>query len=84
VYYKTGSLILTMIIHFVNNGTAVVLSQFTSLEEVDFWIDIMPVGAYIAVSVVGVIALVACLMAFRRIPLENKHGNMDTVTLSID
>ena len=84
VYYKTGSLILTMIIHFVNNGTAVVLSQFSSLEEVDFWIDIMPLGAYIVVSVVGVIALVACLMAFRRIPLEHEHGNIDTVTLSID
>ena len=84
VYYKTGSLILTMIIHFVNNGTAVVLSQFSSLKEVDFWIDIMPVGAYIVVSVVGVIALVACLMAFRRIPLEHEHGNIDTVTLSID
>jgi hypothetical protein len=51
---------------------------------VDFWIDIMPVGAYIVVSVVGVIALVACLMAFRRIPLEHEHGNIDTVTLSID
>jgi hypothetical protein len=84
VYYKTGSLILTMIIHFVNNGTAVVLSQFSSLEEVDYWIDIMPVGAYIVVSVVGVIALVACLMAFRRIPLEQERGNIDTVTLNID
>ena len=84
VYYKTGSLILTMIIHFVNNGTAVILSQFSSLEEVDFWIDIMPLGTYIVVSVVGVIALVACLMAFRRIPLEQEHGNIDTVTLSID
>ena len=84
VYYKTGSLILTMIIHFVNNGTAVVLSQFSSLEDVDFWIDIMPVGAYVSLCVVGVVALVACLMAFRRIPLEQERGNIDTVTLSID
>ena len=84
VYYKTGSLILTMIIHFVNNGTAVVLSQFSSLEDVDFWIDIMPVGAYVALCVVGVVALVGCLMAFRRIPLEQERGNIDTVTLSID
>ena len=84
VYYKTGSLILTMIIHFVNNGSAVVMSQFSSLEEVDFWIDIMPVGVYVAVSVVGVIALVICLMAFRSIPLEQERGNIDTVTLSID
>ena len=84
VYYKTGSLILTMIIHFVNNGTAVVLSQFSSLEEVDFWIDIMPLEAYIAVSVAGVLLLVACLMAFRRIPLEQERGNIDTITLSMD
>ena len=84
VYYKTGSLILTMIVHFVNNGTAVVLSQFSSLEDVDFWIDIMPVGAYVALCVVGVVALVGCLMAFRRIPLEQERGNIDTVTLSID
>ena len=84
VYYKTGSLILTMIIHFVNNGTAVVLSQFSSLENVDYWIDIIPKGTYITLSVVGVICLCACLMAFRRIPLEQKRGNIDTVTLNID
>ena len=84
VYYKTGSLILTMIIHFVNNGTAVVLSQFSSLENVDYWIDIIPKGTYITLSVVGVICLCVCLMAFRRIPLEQKRGNIDTVTLNID
>lgn len=84
VYYKTGSLILTMIIHFVNNGTAVILSQFSSLEEVDFWIDIIPKGSYITLSVVGVICLYVCLMAFRRIPLEQKRGNIDTVTLNVD
>ena len=84
VYYKTGSLILTMIIHFVNNGTAVILSQFSSREEVDFWIDIIPKGTYITLSVVGVICLCACLMAFRRIPLEQKRGNIDTVTLNVD
>ena len=84
VYYKTGSLILTMIIHFVNNGTAVILSQFSSLEEVDFWIDIIPKGSYIALSVVGVLLFCACILAFRRIPLEQKRGNIDTVTLNID
>ncbi len=84
VYYKSGSLILTMIIHFVNNGTAVILSQFSSLEEVDFWIDIIPKGTYITLSVVGVICLYVCLIAFRRIPLEQKRGNIDTVALNID
>ena len=84
VYYKTGSLWLTMLIHFVNNGTAVILSQFPSLEKVDFWIDIIPRGTYMVVYVLGVAVLVACLLAFRRIPLEQERGNIDTVTLMPD
>ena len=81
VYYKTGCLWLTMLIHFVNNGTAVVLSQFTSLSESDFWIDLMPLPAYVAVSLGSVAVLLACLAAFRRIPLEQERGNIDTVSL---
>jgi hypothetical protein len=84
VYYKTGSLWLTMLIHFVNNGTAVVLSQFSSLEETDYWIEIIPANMYAILSVVGVLALVACLWAFYRIPLEQKRGNIDTVTLEVE
>ncbi len=84
VYYKTGSLLLTMLIHFVNNGTAVILSQFPSLQEVDFWIDMMPRTTYMIIYVLGLVVLAACLLAFRRIPLEQKRGNIDTVQLNID
>ena len=84
VYYKTGNLWLTMLIHFVNNGTAVVLSQISSLQDVDFWIDIMPQTTYAVVYVLGLVLLGACLMAFRRIPLEQERGNIDTVTLNVD
>jgi len=84
VYYKTGSLWLTMLIHFVNNGTAVILAQIPSLQDVEYWIDIIPTNIYVLASVVGIAALVAGLWAFSRIPLEQKRGNIDTVTLSID
>ena len=84
VYYKTGSLWLTMLIHFVNNGTSVVLAQIPSLEETEYWIDIIPAGTYAVLSVVGVIALVACLWAFSRIPVERKEGNIDPVTLEVE
>lgn len=84
VYYKTGSLWLTMLIHFVNNGTAVVLSQISSLQDTDYWIDIIPANMYAIVSVVGVLALVACLWAFYRIPMQQKRGNIDTVTLEVE
>ena len=81
VYFKTGNLWLTMLIHFVNNGTAVVLSQFPSLAEADFWMDMMPRTTYMIVYVLGVALLLACLEAFRRIPLDQKRGNIDTVEL---
>lgn len=84
VYYKTGSLWLTMLIHFVNNGSSVVLAQFSSFEDTEYWIDILPTGTYVALSVVAVIALVACLWAFSRIPVERKEGNMDPVALEVE
>ena len=84
VYYKTGSLLLTMLIHFVNNGTAVILSQFSSLQETEFWIEMMPMPVFIGLYVVGLLVLAACLLVFRRIPLEQERGNIDSVELNID
>lgn len=84
VYYKTGSLWLTMLIHFVNNGTSVILAQFSSFEETEYWIDVLPMGTYVTLSIVGVITLVVCLLVFRRIPLEQERGNIDTVTLEVE
>ena len=84
VYYKTGSLLLSMLIHFVNNGTAVVLSQIPSLQDYDYWIDMMSRSTYMIVYVLGVLVLAVCLWAFRRIPLEQPRGNIDTITLNAD
>ena len=79
VYYKTGSLILTMIIHFVNNGSAVILSNIESLKDYEYMIDMMDKGTYYAVVAVSVIILAACLWAFSRIPVENPWGNIDRI-----
>ena len=81
VYYKTGNLWLTMLMHFVNNGTAVILSQFPSLQEIDFWIDVLPKNVYSAIYVGGLLLLCVCLWAFRSIPLAQKRGNIDIVEL---
>ena len=79
VYWRTGSLLLTMLIHFVNNGTAVILTQIPSLSEADYWIDMMSKETYFIIYVLGLVVLVACIWAFLRIPLEQKRGNIDTV-----
>lgn len=84
IYYKTGSLWLTMLIHFVNNGTSVILSQVTSFEESDYFYEMMDTTTYGILSLVAIVALVACLYAFKRIPLEQERGNIDAVELKVD
>jgi hypothetical protein len=79
VYFKTGSLLLTMLIHFVNNGTAVVLSNIESLKDYDYWIDILGKQNYTIVFLVSCVVLAACLYAFSRIKLENPWGNIDRI-----
>ena len=79
VYYKTGSLILTMVIHFVNNGTSVILSNIESLKDYDYMIDMMDKSTYYLVVAVSVIILAACLWAFSRIRVENPWGNIDRI-----
>ena len=81
VYYKTGSLILTMVIHFVNNGTAVILSHIERFKDYEdlYWVEIMDKGTYYLVLTVSVIILAACLWAFSRIKVENPWGNIDRI-----
>ena len=79
VYYKTGSLLLTMLIHFVNNATAVILSQIPSVEQYDFWIDMLGKGTYTVVFFIGLAVLGLTLSLFYRIPLEQDRGNVDEV-----
>ena len=79
VYYKTGSLILTMVIHFVNNGTAVILSNIESLKDYDYWIDILGKQNYTIVFLVSCIVLAVCLWLFSSIKVENPWGNIDRI-----
>jgi hypothetical protein len=73
-----------MLIHFVNNGTSVVVAQLTSVEESTYFYETMAPVTYGIVSVVAVCVLAACLWAFKRIPLEQERGNIDTVELKVD
>ena len=84
IYYKTGSLWLTMLVHFVNNGTAVVLGQISGVEDTTYWIEQMDRSTYVLVYVLGVAALVVCIWAFKRIPLQQRRGNIDTVELKVE
>ena len=82
VYYKTGSLLLTMLMHFVNNGTSVVLSHIESMKEyaeVTSLVEVMNMSTYLLVIAVSCIVLAASLWAFSRIKVENPWGNIDRI-----
>lgn len=80
IYYRTGSLVLTMIMHATNNITAVILSHIDSLKDVEFFKDIMDPTTYGITSLVSVIVVAAVLFAFSRIPLRSPEGNCDEVS----
>ena len=84
VYYKSGSLLLTMLIHFVNNATAVFVSQFTSQASDMYFFEMMDRSTYVLVYIAGLAVMAACIIAFKRIPLEQKRGNVDVVEIKVD
>lgn len=79
VYYKTGSLKLTMLMHCTNNTCALLLSQFSGLEDVESWLDIMPTGAYVALSVLFALFIVWFCLELKKISLERPQGNCDEI-----
>ena len=80
VYYRTGSLLLTMVMHATNNITAVVFSHIDSLKDIEFFKDIMDPTTYGIVSVTSVLVVAAVIYAFSRIPLRSPKGNCDEVS----
>ncbi len=74
VYYKTGSLKLTMLMHCVNNTLAVIVSKIPGLEDVEFFSQIMSPWAYVLVIVAFTAVLASGLVIMKSIPL--KEGNL--------
>ena len=74
VYYKTGSLKLTMLMHCVNNTMSVIISRIPGLEDVEFFAEIMSPWAYIPMLLAFAVALASGLLIIRSIPL--KEGNL--------
>lgn len=77
VYYRTGSLKLTMLMHFTNNTVALLMGQFSSMDTADTWMDVMPLPAYLALF-----AFFACFIGWfvrelGKIEMVRPQGNCD-------
>ena len=74
VYYRTGSLKLTMLMHCVNNTFAALISQVPAFKDAETFMDIMNPWAYAGVYAASLLILASALIIFRAIPL--KEGNL--------
>ena len=83
VYYKTGSLKLTMLMHFTNNTFALIIGHTDSLQEAETWMDVLGPGYwYCFAASILLIALV--ILAFRRIPLQRPSGGFEVMPSAFD
>jgi hypothetical protein len=84
VYYKTGSLKLTMLMHFVNNTFALVIGHIDSFKDLESWSDVIPAPGYWILVAACALLTVLCVLAFRKIALTRPEGNMDAVPSIFD
>lgn len=77
VYYRTGSLKLTMLMHCVNNTFSVLLSHFggEAVKEAKTIIDILPLWEYEVLFAVSAAVLWYFVRVLSRIDVENPNGN---------
>ena len=67
VYWKTGSLKLTMLMHCVNNTLSVLYSRIDATREMDYFYQLFPDRAlYMIFYAVSALLLVACIRFFRK------------------
>ena len=65
VYYKTGSLKLTMLMHCVNNTFAALMTRIPSLAEAETFMDVMSPWAYVCVFIASLLIVGSTLIILR-------------------
>ena len=66
VYYKTGSLLLTMVMHCANNTFSVICTRIDKLGEADTWLDVLTPSQYIAGAVLAAIVVALTVYVFQK------------------
>ena len=79
VYYRTGSLKLTMLMHCTNNTFAVICSHIPALEDMESWMDVFTGKQFWLIFTGCLLLLCLFVYIFGKIPLKSKSGNSDKV-----
>lgn len=73
VYYKTGSLKLTMFMHFVNNTTAVILTRLPGLDNAETFRDVIPADTYPMLVLLSVVVVFLVVYRFSKIEISGAN-----------
>ena len=81
VYYRTGSLKLTMLMHCVNNTFAVIFSKIPQFEDAESFLDVMSPWAYACIFIACAAFTWGALVTLKAIPFnkEDARCNCDEV-----
>ncbi len=71
VYYKTGSLKLTMLMHCVNNTFSVLMSRVPDFAEAETFMDVLSPWAYAGIYVACAGMLASAIVILKGIPAKN-------------
>jgi membrane protease YdiL (CAAX protease family) len=72
VYYKTGSLKLTMLMHFANNTMAFIISLIPSLKDADYFSDAMLPWAYACIYAAATVTIIFGFILLKGITTKNE------------
>ena len=74
VYYKTGSLKLTMLMHCANNTMAAIFSRIPAFEEAESFIEVMNPWTYAGIFICSAAFVVSAIIVISGVP--HKEGNL--------
>jgi len=67
VYYKTGSLKLTMLMHFTNNTFALVTSRIPAFKDAETWKNLLGDTPFLIILAASVILTILTLLQFKKV-----------------
>ena len=73
VYYKTGSLKLTMLMHFANNTMALVLSKIPYFKDAENFMDILSPWAYWCIFALCILIVVSSVTVIRALSRNHER-----------
>ena len=71
VYYRTGSLKLTMLMHCVNNTVSAVIGRIEIFKDAESFLDVFSTGSYIALSILCAAMVVFFFFRIHSIPIPS-------------